>query len=479
MSTSNGRIATAPSQKVDWSKLGFKERDVNGIVRVTWKDGKWGQLEISKDSHLNIHAAAPALNYGQQAFEGIKAFRSSTGSVRVFRPQENWKRMNLSARMASMPELPEDLFLNAIKVAVAMNLEYVPPYQKNASAGALYIRPLLIATGPQLILGPPDEFTFLVWVTPVGSLYGSGADVPAVDGFVLDTFDRSAPMGTGHTKLGGNYAPVFAPTAAAKKQGYAITLHLDSASHTYIDEFSTSNALAVQKEGDNVTLVVPDSTSILRSVTKLSVVDIAEKLCGWKVDLRQVAFDEVKQNKFAEFMAAGTAAGITPVRSISYNSHKPELHLQRLSPDGPKYTFPSDNKVERIDFGDGKTAGSCAQRLFNERKFPSRYPYRDAVTPTLTLFSFDLATLQSLRTSVVTRRTSSAGSGPQTASSQKMPTSLLRPDFMKIISESKAESWQFIRTEPKSLLSVKACAYRCDYERIATESSAVRLEIRT
>ncbi len=367
MSSSNGRIATAPSQSVDWNKLGFKEREVNGTVRVTWKDGQWGNITISKDSHLNVHAAAPCLNYGQQAFEGIKAFRNATGSVRIFRPQENWSRMNLSARMASMPELPKELFLEAVKVAVALNLEYVPPYKKNASGGALYIRPLLLATGPSLILGSPDEFTFVVWVTPVGSLYGSGAEIPAVDGLVLDTFDRTAPMGTGHTKLGGNYAPVFGPTANAKKQGYPITLHLDSATHTYIDEFSTSNALAILKEGDQTTLVVPESTSILRSVTKLSVVEIAEKLCGWKVDLRQVAFEELKENKFAEFMAAGTAAGITPVKSMSYNSHKPELVQQeKLSPEGPKYTFPADNKVIRIDFGDGKTAGECSQRLFNE-----------------------------------------------------------------------------------------------------------------
>ncbi|SPC62603.1 related to branched-chain amino acid aminotransferase [Ustilago sp. UG-2017b] len=366
MSTSQPRIATAPSSWIDWEKLGFKERDVNGLVRVRYKDGKWANLEISKDHHLNIHAAAPCLNYGQQAFEGIKAFRSANGSVKVFRPQENWSRMNLSARMASMPELPEELFLEAIKVAVALNLEYVPPYKKNASGGALYIRPLLIATGPMLMLGAPDEFTFLVWVTPVGSLYGSGAEIPAVDGFVLDTFDRSAPMGTGHTKLGGNYTPVFGPTAQAKKQGYPITLHLDSATHTNVDEFSTSNALAIQKEGDETTLVVPESTSILRSVTKVSVVEIAEKLCGWKVELRQVAFEELKQNKFAEFMAAGTAAGITPVRSMSYNSHKPQLQHEKLSKEGPKYTLPAENKIVRIDFGDGKTAGECSQRLFDE-----------------------------------------------------------------------------------------------------------------
>lgn len=163
MTASKGRSATAPSQAVDWAKLGFKERQVNGNVRVAWKDGEWGRLEVHRDSHLHVHAAAPCLNYGQQAFEGIKAFRSDNGSVRVFRPQENWSRINLSARTASMPELPKDIFLEAIKVAVALNLEFVPPYRKNASGGALYVRPLLLATGPSLILGSPDEYTFIVW----------------------------------------------------------------------------------------------------------------------------------------------------------------------------------------------------------------------------------------------------------------------------------------------------------------------------
>ena len=147
-------------------------------------------------------------------------------------------------------------------------------------------------------------------VSPVGSLYGSATSIPAVDGFVLDTFDRTAPMGTGHTKLGGNYAPVFRPTAEAKKKGYAITLHLDSATRSYIDEFSTSNALAIEHDAASgkTKLVVPVSTSILRSVTKLSVLAIAEKICGWEVELRAVSFEEVKNKKFAEFLAVGTAA---------------------------------------------------------------------------------------------------------------------------------------------------------------------------
>ncbi|KAN0061661.1 hypothetical protein ACQY0O_005652 [Thecaphora frezii] len=368
MSASTARQATPPTPNIEWEQLGFSERQVNGHVRVTYKDGKWGQPEFHRGTDLTIHYAAPCLNYGQQAFEGIKAFRTAAGSVHIFRPQENWKRMNLSARAASMPELPQETFLESLRAVVAGNLEFVPPYQKNASAGALYIRPLLLATGPRLILDSPEDFTFVVWVSPVGSLYGSTKAIPAVDGFVLDTFDRTAPMGTGHTKLGGNYAPVFGPTREAKKKGYAITLHLDSATRTYVDEFSTSNALAIQKQGESTTLVVPESISILRSVTKISVVDIAEKLLGWKVELRPVAFEEVKSKTFQEFLAAGTAAGITPVRSISFNTQKPRLASggSTAEANGPRFEFPPDNEVVRIDFGDGQTAGEGARTLFDQ-----------------------------------------------------------------------------------------------------------------
>lgn len=175
-----------------------------------------------------------------------------------------------------MPEVPQDLFLSCLLKAVSGNLDFVPPYSPKASGGALYIRPLLIGTGPRLILDSPDEFTFLVWVSPVGSLYGSSDKIPAVDSFVLDDFDRTAPKGTGHTKLGGNYAPVFKPTKEKKKLGYPITLHLDSQKREFIDEFSTSNALALKKDGDSYELIVPESTSILRSVTKVSVCEVSQ-----------------------------------------------------------------------------------------------------------------------------------------------------------------------------------------------------------
>lgn len=149
--------------------------------------------------------------------------------------------------------------------------------------------------------------------------YGTGDELPGIDALVLDTFDRCAPMGTGYTKLGGNYAPVFRQSAMAKQAGYPITLHLDSVEHKYIDEFSNSNVLAIkvdeessssslQSSSSNVTLVVPESASILRSVTKLTIVDLAQKTFGWNVQVRKVLFQEVKDGKFKEFMAAGTAA---------------------------------------------------------------------------------------------------------------------------------------------------------------------------
>lgn len=169
--TTELKQATAPSASYNWDKVDFSEKQVNGHISVQWNEGKgWGKPQWNTSPYINLHVAATGLNYGQQAFEGIKAFRTSNNSVHIFRPKENAKRINLSARVASMPEIPEDLFLDCLKKAVAGNLDWVPPYSPQSSKGSLYIRPLLVGTGPKLILGSPDEFTFFIWVTPVGSL---------------------------------------------------------------------------------------------------------------------------------------------------------------------------------------------------------------------------------------------------------------------------------------------------------------------
>lgn len=163
--------ATAPNPSLNWDKVDFSEKKVNGHISVKWNQGQgWGIPEWNTSPYINLHVAATGLNYGQQAFEGIKAFRTSKNSVHIFRPRENAKRINVSARVASMPEIPEELFLDCLRKAVAGNLDFVPPYSPQAVKGSLYLRPLLVGTGPNLILSSPSEFTLFVWVTPVGSL---------------------------------------------------------------------------------------------------------------------------------------------------------------------------------------------------------------------------------------------------------------------------------------------------------------------
>ncbi|ORY82510.1 putative branched-chain amino acid aminotransferase [Protomyces lactucae-debilis] len=304
-----------PSTKVDWQNLSFGVNSVNGHVQCIYKNGAWGPIEFVEEPFIRMSVMAPALNYGQQCFEGMKAFRCRDGHIRIFRPDENAKRMQHSASIISIPPMPENLFLEAVKLAVLKNAEFVPPYELGQS---LYLRPLLLGSGAQLALSAPDEFTFLCPVTPVANLYSASGAKP-IDALIVEDFDRAAPAGTGSAKLGGNYAPVFQHAAKAKAAGFAITLHLDSKTRTHIDEFSTSNFLALRGKGDETTLVVPESTSILKSVTTKSVVQLAKSF-GWQVECRPVHVDEL--NTFSEIMSAGTAAVITPVKSVTYQGKK-------------------------------------------------------------------------------------------------------------------------------------------------------------
>lgn len=304
-----------PSDKVDWPNLAFAANPVNGHVQCTYKDGKWGELTFVEQPFLNVSIMSPALNYGQQCFEGLKAFRCKDGHIRVFRPDENAARMQHSAAMVAMPGVPEEIFIAAVKMAALKNAEFVPPYELGQ---ALYLRPLLLGTGAQLALLPPDEFTFLVAATPVANLYSASGAKP-IDALIVEDFDRAAPAGTGSAKLGGNYAPVFAHATKAKAAGYAITLHLDSKTRSHVDEFSTSNFLALKGTGDSTTLVVPESTSILKSVTTKSVIELAKSF-GWKVEKRPVPVEEISE--FSEIMSAGTAAVISPIKSVTYRGQK-------------------------------------------------------------------------------------------------------------------------------------------------------------
>jgi branched-chain amino acid aminotransferase len=292
-----------PVNTIDWNNIGFKVREgiytphsaiyyhdsltfptVNGHIESHYsvKTSVWSKPEYITDPFLRLHGMAPALNYGQQAYEGMKAFRSPNNEITIFRPKRNAARLAHSASFVSIPPVPESVFQECVHAAVSLNAEYVPPHETGA---AMYIRPLIFGSSAQLGLNPPEEYTFCVYVLPVGVYHG----VHPVKALILEDFDRAAPDGTGSAKVGGNYAPVLRWSDKARNEGYGITLHLDSKTRSEIDEFSTSGFIGVKKDGEDITLVVPDSKNVISSVTSDSVLDIAKSF-GWKTERRSVSF---------------------------------------------------------------------------------------------------------------------------------------------------------------------------------------------
>lgn len=312
-----------PTSSIDWEDIGFRVREVNGHIESHYslETGQWTDPEFVEDPYLRIHGMAPALNYGQQCYEGLKAFRSpGDQAINIFRPKANAARMQHSASFISVPPVPENHFLRCVRLAVGLNAKFVPPHETGA---AMYIRPILFGSSAQLGLNPPQEYTFLVYVLPVGVYHG----VHPIDALILEEFDRAAPEGTGSAKIGGNYAPVLRWSEQAGKQGFGITLHLDSKTRSEIDEFSTSGFVGVQRSGDSITLVVPDSKNVIKSVTSDSVCEIAKSF-GWKVEKKSIQYAELAE--FSEVLAAGTAAALVPIKSITCRSK------------GDKFTYLSD-----------------------------------------------------------------------------------------------------------------------------------------
>ncbi|MFO7936665.1 MAG: branched-chain amino acid aminotransferase [Kiritimatiellia bacterium] len=293
-------------QNIDWDKLGFSYMDTRCHIRYNWRDCNWDKGGLYDSPLMDMHVAAGCLHYGQAAFEGLKAFRCKDGKVRVFRPRENARRMAMTARRTCMPEVPEAMFLEAVERVVKANSDYIPPY---GTGGSLYIRPLLIGTGVQIGIAPSQEYTFLILVIPVGAYYKGG--LKPVNAVVLDDYDRAAPLGVGGIKVAGNYAASLYAHEQAKKAGFAVELYLDAREHKYVEEFATSNFVAVTKDGKYVT---PRSTSILPSITNATLMDLARDM-NMDVQVRPVLFEEI--SSFAEIGACGTAVVVTPVNQIT------------------------------------------------------------------------------------------------------------------------------------------------------------------
>lgn len=327
------------SKEIEWSELGFGYMPTDFNVRCHYKDGKWGDLEKHDTEYINIHMAATCLHYGQEAFEGLKAFRGKDGKIRIFRLEENAKRLQSSCDGIKMAKLPLDKFKEAVIEAVKLNERFVPPYGSGAS---LYIRPLLIGTSAQVGVKPSKEYMFVIFVTPVGPYFKEGfKPTPMV---ILRSYDRAAPLGTGKYKVGGNYAASLASGERAHEMGYSAVLFLDAKEKKFIDECGPANFFAIK----NNTYITPKSDSILPSITNDSLMKLAEHM-GLNVERRPVMEDEL--STFEEAGACGTAAVISPIERIDDVEENKSYILSKDGKPGPVCEA-LYNKLRGIQYGE-------------------------------------------------------------------------------------------------------------------------------
>lgn len=297
---------------LDWANLGFAYVRPPWRFQAEWRDGAWSEGGLTDEATIRIEEGATALHYGQQCFEGLKAFAGPGGEAHLFRPAENAARMSRSAARLLMPAPPAELFLRGVRACVDANRALLPPHGSGAS---LYVRPLLLGVGDNLGVRPAPRYLFRVFCSPVGPYFKGGLKGVRL---VVTPDDRVAPRGTGAYKVGGNYAPTLLLSRQAREQGYDEVLYLDPLEHRYLEEAGAANVFGVLpgKDGGPARLATPDSGSILPSVTMKSILTIAAEDMGLVVERRRVAIDEV--GSFVEMGCTGTAAVITPIAHVHH-----------------------------------------------------------------------------------------------------------------------------------------------------------------
>jgi len=326
-------------ETIDWKNLSFGYMKTDYNIRCTYKDGAWGELEVSDSELVTMHMAATCLHYGQESFEGLKAFRGQDDKIRIFRMDENAKRMQDSSIGTMMAILPVEKFEEAVVKAVQLNKRFVPPYESGA---ALYIRPFLFGTGAQVGVKPANEYMFILFVTPVGPYFKGGFQTtPFV---IMREFDRSAPLGMGKYKVGGNYAASLVAGSKAHELGYSNVFYLDAVEKKYIDECGAANFFGIK----NNTYITPKSSSILPSITNKSLMVLAEDM-GMKVERRQIPVEELAT--FEEAGACGTAAVISPIERIDDYDKKISYVFSHDGKPGP-ISEKLYKKLQGIQYGD-------------------------------------------------------------------------------------------------------------------------------
>lgn len=324
---------------IDWANLSFGYMKTDYNVRSYYKDGKWSKPQETTSEEITLHMASTCLHYGQEAFEGLKAFRGKDGKIRIFRMRDNALRMLSSCHGVMMADLPVEVFEETVLKAVKLNERFVPPYGSGAS---LYIRPLLIGTSAQVGVKPSSEYLFVVFVTPVGPYFKEGFKPTPVA--ILRGYDRAAPLGTGTIKIGGNYAASLVAGHKAHEMGYSAVLYLDAKEKKYLDECGPANFFGIR---DN-TYITPKSTSILPSITNKSLMQLAKEM-GLKVEQRQVAEEELAT--FEEAGQVGTAAVISPVLRVDDLDENKSYVISKNGEAGPVSTA-LYNKLRGIQLGD-------------------------------------------------------------------------------------------------------------------------------
>ncbi|WP_048750530.1 branched-chain amino acid aminotransferase [Aggregatibacter segnis] len=326
------------SDLLDWKNLGFSYIKTDYRFIAHWKDGKWDNGELTTDSTLHIHEGSTALHYGQQCFEGLKAYRCKDGSINLFRPDQNAKRMQNTCARLLMPQVPTELFIRACKEVVKANEKWVAPYGTGAT---LYLRPFVIGVGENIGVRPAPEYIFCVFCCPVGA-YFKGGMKPS--NFLVTDYDRAAPHGTGGVKVGGNYAASLLPHELAAERKFADAIYLDPKTHTKIEEVGAANFFGITRDNKFIT---PLSPSILPSITKYSLLYLAKERLGMETIEGDVYINELDQ--FAEAGACGTAAVISPIGGIQYGD---DFHVFYSETDVGPITKHLYEELTGIQFGD-------------------------------------------------------------------------------------------------------------------------------
>lgn len=290
---------------LDWGNIGFAYKQTDMRYVANYRNGSWDEGGLTSDATIMLNECAGIFQYCQEIFEGLKAYTTRDGKIVTFRPDQNAERMMNSARGMVMPPFPKERFLEALDQVVRANAAWVPPYGSGAS---LYVRPYMFASSPVIGVKPAEEYQFRILCTPVGPYFIGGAKPLTL---CISDYDRAAPHGTGSIKAGLNYAMSLHAYVEAHQNGYDENLFLDSATRTYVEETGGANFLFITKDGE---IVTPKSNSILPSITKKSMIYVAETYLGIKVTERPVKLTELED--FVECGLCGTAAVISPVGKI-------------------------------------------------------------------------------------------------------------------------------------------------------------------